>query len=50
MTVNNVRNIKIPLYIAFTGAKPLKAVQRIDFLFTFHLCAKILKLHLTAYI
>ena len=34
MIVNKVRNIKIPLYIAFTGAKPLKAAQRIDFFFT----------------
>ena len=35
MIVNNVRNIKIPLYIAFTGDKPLKAAQRIDFFFNF---------------
>ena len=59
MIVNNVRKIYypyyysfkiIPLYIAFTGDKPLKAAQRIDFFFTFHLCAKTLKLHLTAHI
>ena len=42
MSVNNVRNIKIPLYIAFTRDKARKAAQRIDLFLTFHLCAKIL--------